>query len=246
MKINKLILSLLALVMMAGTLSAKDYAGTHFGIKADGLTDNTRSIQYAIDFISKEGGGKLTLFVGRYICSTIYMRDNVTLVMGGGSALVSPATAHDYDIVNGKSAVVIFDGVKNASFIGRGLIEGNNPTVSRAVKVQAEKGYREGVMPATIYVKDSENIKLQGVGLNNSCATSVVVENSKNVDMEKVTVNNLKSDAAALEISSCDNFKAIDCYFDTKIAPIVSAGTSKGITFTNCLTPTGKTVSVSK
>ena len=115
MKINKLILSLLALVMMASTLSAKDYAGTHFGIKADGLTDNTRSIQYAIDFISKEGGGRLTLFVGRYICSTIYMRDNVTLVMGGGSALVSPATAHDYDIINGKSAVVIFDGVKNAS-----------------------------------------------------------------------------------------------------------------------------------
>ena len=230
MTINKLILSLLALVMMAGTLSAKDYAGTHFGIKADGLTDNTRSIQYAIDFISKEGGGKLTLFVGRYICSTIYMRDNVTLIMGGGSALVSPATAHDYDIINGKSAVVIFDGVKNASFMGRGLIEGNNPTVSRA----------------TIYVKDSENIKLQGVGLNNSCGTSVVVENSKNIDIEKVTVNNLKSDAAALEINGCDNIKATDCYFDTKINPIVSAGTSKAITFTNCLTPTGKTVSVSK
>ena len=60
------------------------------------------------------------------------------------------------------------------------------------------------------------------------------------------TINNLKSDAAALEISGCDDFKATDCYFDTKVAPIVSAGTSKGITFTNCLTPTGKTVSVKK
>lgn len=34
----------------------KDYQMTMFGIKSDGTTMNTRSIQKAIDFISESGG----------------------------------------------------------------------------------------------------------------------------------------------------------------------------------------------
>lgn len=38
-------------------LSAKDYYATDFGVKADGKTLNTSSIQKGIDFVNAQGGG---------------------------------------------------------------------------------------------------------------------------------------------------------------------------------------------
>lgn len=51
---------IMILCLLAGMLMpvwAKDYQMTMFGIKSDGTTMNTRSIQKAIDFISESGGG---------------------------------------------------------------------------------------------------------------------------------------------------------------------------------------------
>ena len=60
-------------------LSAKDYYASTFGIKSNGTTMNTTSIQKAIDFISEEGGGKLIFKVGRYLTGSIELKDNVTI-----------------------------------------------------------------------------------------------------------------------------------------------------------------------
>lgn len=42
-------------------LSAKDYYATDFGVKADGKTLNTSSIQKGIDFVNAQGGGAWSL-----------------------------------------------------------------------------------------------------------------------------------------------------------------------------------------
>lgn len=77
-KIRHLIL--VALMTLAATnVAAKDYQMTLFGIKSDGTTMNTRSIQKAIDYIAQQGGGRLVFTVGRYLTGSIHMRSNVTL-----------------------------------------------------------------------------------------------------------------------------------------------------------------------
>ena len=51
---------IMILCLLAGMLMpvwAKDYQMTMFGIKSDGTTMNTRSIQKAINFISESRGG---------------------------------------------------------------------------------------------------------------------------------------------------------------------------------------------
>ena len=48
---NKLFASVIGLLVFVAGLSAKDYQVAMFGIKSDGVTLNTRSIQRAVDYI---------------------------------------------------------------------------------------------------------------------------------------------------------------------------------------------------
>jgi polygalacturonase len=62
------------MLISQGPLCAKDYNASLFGIKSDGITLNTQSIQRAIDFISEKGGGKLKFYV-----SKLYKYNNVSI-----------------------------------------------------------------------------------------------------------------------------------------------------------------------
>lgn len=48
-------LALLLIGAAVGPVSAKEYKASLFGVKSDGTTNNTRSIQKAVDFISENG-----------------------------------------------------------------------------------------------------------------------------------------------------------------------------------------------
>ena len=86
-------LSILFLVNMSLTLIAKDYNASMFGVKSNGTTMNTNSIQKGIDFVSENGGGRLVFYVGRYLTGTIHLKPNVTIQLEEGAILVgSPNT----------------------------------------------------------------------------------------------------------------------------------------------------------
>ena len=59
--ISIMLLVLLTLILppLQGAVETKDYKASLFGIKSNGTTLNTRSIQKAIDFIHDRGGGRL-------------------------------------------------------------------------------------------------------------------------------------------------------------------------------------------
>ena len=76
MKILKKIVMMCFLIGAVAPVWAKDYQMTMFGIKSDGTTMNTRSIQKAIDFISENGGGRLMFSVGRYLTGSIHLKSN--------------------------------------------------------------------------------------------------------------------------------------------------------------------------
>ena len=73
------------------------YNASKFGIRSDGVTMNTRSIQYAIDWIAEEGGGTLRFWVGRYLTGSIHMKSNVTIELVEGAVLVGSTNPFDYD-----------------------------------------------------------------------------------------------------------------------------------------------------
>src|SRR6476469_10719354 len=88
--------------------AAKDYPVSLFGIYSDGVTLNTRSIQFAIDYIHKQGGGRLVFDVGRFLTGSIHLKSNVTLHLLEGAVLVGSLNPLDYDR-KGFTALILAD-----------------------------------------------------------------------------------------------------------------------------------------
>ena len=106
---NKLFARVIGLLVFVAGLSAKDYQVAMYGIKSDGVTLNTRSIQRAVDYISEQGGGRLIFYVGRYLTGSIELKSNVTIRIEEGAVLVAVPSVYDFKGGGGCNAIIYAD-----------------------------------------------------------------------------------------------------------------------------------------
>src|SRR6266487_4999530 len=118
---------------------AKDYPASLFGIYSDGVSLNTRSIQFAIDYIHQQGGGRLVFDVGRYLTGSIHLKSNVTLHLMEGAVLLGVLNPFDYDRT-GLTALILSDNEQNISITGKGVIDGQGGEVAKYVVALVHKG----------------------------------------------------------------------------------------------------------
>lgn len=140
-------------IMIAMQSFAVDYMATVWGAKSDGITDNTGSIQKAIDFISEHGGGTLSIYVGRYVTGAIELKSNVTLYLGEGCVLVAPTNIYAY---KGAPALIWAKDCQNVAVTGKGVIECRHKGLEANISAQQAKGYipADTVMP-TVFKFDN-------------------------------------------------------------------------------------------
>ena len=67
-----------------------------FGAIGDGKTLNTLAIQKAIDTCAENGGGRVEIFGGVYLCGSIEMKSYVELHIAGNAVLLGSADVKDY------------------------------------------------------------------------------------------------------------------------------------------------------
>jgi len=111
---------------------------TVWGCKSDGITDNTGSIQRAIDTMSKKGGGTLVFYVGRYLTGAIQLKDNVTIRLEEAAVLVGSTNIYSY---KGAPALVWSNEAKNAGVSGKGVVECRHAALRKSLDAQIAKGY---------------------------------------------------------------------------------------------------------
>ena len=122
---KKIITLVLATVCLAYVSVAQEiHKASTFGIKSDGVTLNTRSIQKGIDFISENGGGVLEFSVGRYLTGSIFLKSNVEIRLLEGAILVGSTNPYDYDMVEGNYSLLLAKDQNNISVKGKGVIDG--------------------------------------------------------------------------------------------------------------------------
>lgn len=230
------------------TISAKDYKASLFGVKSDGITLNTGSIQKAVDFISSKGGGRLVFYVGRYLTGSIQLRSNVILHLEEGAVLVGVPTVYDYDAVNGTRGLICAEACDSIGITGKGVIEGQGTMVQEHIKAQIIKGYLQnspGQRPALIAMKACSHVKVDGINLFNACGDVQLYQDCSGLTVSKLTVKSISTDKSrGLVLSGCNGIRLSDSFFNTAGSELSEVTLSKNVSVVNCVNAAGKKVRV--
>ncbi len=203
---------------------AKDYPVSLFGIYSDGITLNTRSIQFAIDYIHQQGGGRLVFDVGRFLTGSIHLKSDVTLHLLEGAVLLGVLNPFDYDRT-GLTALILSDNEQNISITGKGVIDGQGREVARNVVALVHKGlikdkFRNDrpeveIRPMLIYFRSCKNILIRGVTMRNAAAWVQTYDQCKNLEIDSITVDSRAFwNNDGIDIVDCDSVAVANCYID--------------------------------
>jgi hypothetical protein len=207
---------------------AKDYKVADFGVKADGLTTNSKSIQAAIDYISNNGGGRLVFTPGNYVTGTVYIKSNVTLHLEAGANILGSNNPWDYDkneIVNWQSLIFSIR-QKNVGITGRGTINGrgfvtaNNMVdyIHRGLFDDALKLDRpyEGNRPMNLYFRECDNVTIQDITLKDPASWNQTYDQCTNLLIERITADSKAYwNNDGLDVIDCDGVVIRDCHIDS-------------------------------
>lgn len=135
---KKILLTLVFSLAALTCLAQQEQKATVWGVKSDGITDNTASIQRAVDYLSENGGGTLVFYVGRYVTGAIELKSNVTIHLDEAAVLIASTNIYSY---KGHPALIWADGQSNIAITGKGVIEGRCEALAKNIDDQKAKGY---------------------------------------------------------------------------------------------------------
>ena len=216
----------LAIFLLCATLlrAQKDYNASLFGIRSDGQTLNTTSIQKAIDYISEKGGGRLVFFVGRYLTGTIYLKTGVTIQLNEGAVLMGSLNPFDYGkVVN--TALIIAQNQEYIGITGKGVIDGRGREVANNLVGLIHRGVvddplildrpSEGIRPMIISFHGCGHILIEDVNLHNSASWVQTYDQCKNLTVNNITVrSNAYWNNDGIDIVDCEEVRVTNSYFD--------------------------------
>jgi polygalacturonase len=255
---KKIILPLL-LAASALTLPAQtEYKASLFGCMSDGITVNTHSIQTAINTISTRGGGTLHFYVGRYLTGTVFLKDNVTIVLHEGATLVGVPSVYDYAGPAGApQGLVVAEGQTNigivgstpeyeldTNVVGNGIMQGQGAQLLKNAETQIARGYLEKNLeqaaPALISFSGCTDVKITGLMLQDAAGDAVTCKNCKNVEIARLLTDSREPPASnGITLDGCENLTLSDNYIHVSGKPLRIAR-SKGVKTKNNRTPKGK------
>ncbi len=224
MKTSKLFV-LLVILTLSPRLQAKDYNASMFGIKSNGTTLNTNSIQKGIDYISENGGGRLVFYVGRYLTGTIHLKSNVTIHLEEGAILVGSVNPFDYEFLSNWTALIFSHDQTNIGITGKGVIDGQGFIVATNLVELIHNGIVkdplkydrpwEGRRPQNIYFKGCKNVRIQGILLKDPGSWNQQYDQCKNVIIDGITVDSKSYwNNDGIDIVDCDSVSVTNCYID--------------------------------
>ena len=218
-----LILLTAALIAISASAQEKLHQASSFGIKSDGVTLNTRSIQAGIDFISAHGGGVLEFSVGRYLTGSIHLKSNVELRLLEGAVLVGSTNPYDYDMVEGNYGLLLAKGQKNISVKGKGVIDGRGFDCALNFLNQVHLGFLEDTTkndrvtkrPKLIYFRECEDVVIEGINLRNSAEWTLVTDQCENLTISGILMDSKNYwNNDGLDIVDCRHVLIKDSFID--------------------------------
>ena len=203
---------------------AKDYPASLFGIHSDGVTLNTRSIQFAIDYIHQQGGGRLVFDVGRYLTGSIHLKSDVTIHLLEGAVLLGVTNPLDYDRQT-FTALILAEHQQNIGITGKGVIDGQGRQVARNVVELVHKGlikdaFRNDrpeaeIRPMVIYFRSCTDVLIKRVTIRNAASWVQTYDQCKKLNIDSITVDSRAFwNNDGIDIVDCNGVAITNTYID--------------------------------
>ncbi|MBC8467899.1 MAG: hypothetical protein H8D56_00390, partial [Planctomycetes bacterium] len=148
--------------------ATKTYNILDFGAKHDGKTLCTQAIQNAVDQCAEIGGGTVYFPAGTWLTGTIYLENNITLLLDSGCLLLGSKEKKDYGRphkLNGTEgetfsywAIIGGKNLKNIGICGRGTIDGQGSNFK----------YKNGPRPKNIYLENCSDVLIEGINMRSA------------------------------------------------------------------------------
>jgi polygalacturonase len=208
-----------ATVVVAATpamAAAKFFDVTQAGVKGDGTTLDTASIQRAIDYAAANGGGVVDFPAGRYLTGTIQIKSHVTLRLEKGAVLLGSTDAADYrnldPFIDGSGnpmghALIVAVDADQVGIEGEGTIDGQGPGLKARQKPYA-------IRPFLVRWVRSSHVTVRDVHLTNPGAWTLDFFQTKGAIVDGVTIRSRGlglQNNDGIDIDSSEDIRVTNC-----------------------------------
>lgn len=188
-----------------------------YGAKSDGVTLNTCAVQSAIDACFESGGGTVLFDSGDFVLSTVFLRDNVRILIEKGARILGAPSFDDYCFhekidypAYQDQSHTYFDcsmfvgkGCKNIAITGEGVIDMRS--------VWDEENKRDIVCrgPKCIAFKECQNAEISGITVLNATDLAIYFAGCEDVEIRDVSmrvyIDGISPDnSKRVKIENCD------------------------------------------
>lgn len=228
------------------TSFAQDYDIRRFGAKADGVSDNAKAIQQAIDSCAVSGG-KVVVPAGQFVTSTLFLKNNTTLYLSAGAVLLGSTDIKQYPHLNAgisfygeewaKQALIFCKNASNVTIEGEGTIDGRGASFPVTTDKKPDR-YRN--RPYLLWFAGSKNIRVSNVHLRNSAFWMQHYLGCENVKIDGLSIwNHSNKNNDMMDIDGCRFVTISNIRGDSDDDGITIKSTSplisEHITITNCV-----------
>lgn len=255
MKLTRLLLSVAITAVCVLPCSAADFNVTGYGAKGNGVTDDAKAIQRAIDACSASGGGSVIIPSGKtFMAGPLHLKSNVDLHLQPNSVLLANPDEAVYTESafrgNRGEGMMWISGkdIHNVSITGQGRIDGNGVAfmgreLSDSYELKPVTDFDP--RPHVLTLVNVSNVKINGVTIANSAYWTVHLVGCYDVAISDISLlNNLKirngdgidiDHSRKVRISNCFIESGDDCICLKNRREFEEYGPCEDVVVTNCI-----------
>lgn len=232
---KKLIILMACFVETIG-IYAFDLTTQQLGVPSDGITLCSTQLQQAIDSISENGGGRLTLTRGTYLSGGLMLRSGVELHLEDGAILLGSTNPYDYSLLqkgavddgradNASMALLMADHAEHIAITGKGIIDGQGLQLALNADSLHHKGIRidqryntrrqrtsELSRPKLLFLYGCTDVMIEGVKLRSSANWGLSLDLCEQVRLQHLEIENRAYwNNDGIDLTDCQEVLVDDC-----------------------------------
>ena len=205
MRKNLLFILLTLSCLSALADSTKDYNIRLFGAVGDGKNLDSPAINTAIDSAVANGGGKIIVPAGIYLCGSIHLKSNIELhLLPGAIIKAAPASMKVYDESESfggfpeyqdgghtyfHNSLIWAEGQDNISITGRGMIDGEGLTKQDTETAGNVQGGSIGTGDKAIALKLCTNVLIRDITIFRGGHFAIIITGCEKGTIDNVTID---------------------------------------------------------